>query len=103
MKHSEKRKNKMIPKMENIKNHKISKALIDFSHSNTAAIIIVSFGVWLIALIPTWIYLLSRLLIDPIGFWQEIALFAIFAIIIGWLQALLAIGACILTVVIIDI
>ncbi len=47
--------------------------------------------IWVIALVPFWLYLLTRMLVNPIGFWQELAILAIFAIVIGWLQALLII------------
>ena len=45
--------------------------------------------VWVIALIPTWIYLLIRWGIGPAGFWEELALLAVACITIGWIQGIL--------------
>ena len=53
-----------------------------------AAVIVLSI-VWVIALIPTWLYLIVRWGIGPAGFWEELALFAVACIAIGWLQGIL--------------
>ena len=61
---------------------------------------IVGFGIWIIALIPTWLYLFIRCLINPETFWQEFALFVIATIVIGWLQVILIITGLLVTVAI---
>lgn len=86
---------------ERIKNNSFVKALTRFAKSNFVANIIVGFMIWVFALIPTWIYLIARVLIVPSGFWQEFALFCTFAILIGWLQVIFIIFAVAMTAVII--
>ena len=85
---------------ERIKNNSFVKSLKRFANSNFVANIVVGFMIWVIALIPTWLYLVARVLTTPAGFWQEFALFCVFAIIIGWLQAGLIILAGALTIII---
>ena len=58
---------------------------------------IATFIIWVGALIPTWLYLLVRWLASPEGFWQELAILVIAAIVVGWLQVILAIIAFVLT------
>lgn len=55
---------------------------------------------WIVALIPVWFYLLVRWLIDPIGFWQEMAMFVVAAIVIGWVQIILGIFAAVFTFIV---
>lgn len=52
---------------------------------------------WPIALIPFLIYILFRIFLEPVGFWQELALLAGAAILLGWLQIILLIFAVIIT------
>jgi len=47
--------------------------------------------IWMIALIPTWIFICIRWLINPEGFWQELALIVAAFIVMGWLQGILLI------------
>ena len=49
----------------------------------------VIFVVWLVALTPTWLYLGIRFLLGPEGFWQNLVLFGIGALILGSLQFVL--------------
>lgn len=56
---------------------------------------------WIIALIPTWIYLIIRWIADPVGFWQEMAIVIICMIVIGWLQVVMAIVATFLSIALI--
>ena len=49
------------------------------------------FIIWIIALIPSYIYILTRILIEPIGFYQELAILVVALFVIGWLQAILLI------------
>jgi len=85
---------------EKIKNNSFIKILIRFANSNFIANIVVGVVIWVFALIPTWLYLISRLFITPVGFWQEFALFCTFAILIGWLQAIFIIFGVMLTLII---
>jgi uncharacterized membrane protein len=43
-----------------------------------------------ICLVPTWIYLLARLLLSPNGFWQEFVVFGLGVYLLGFAQFLLA-------------
>lgn len=79
-------------------NNRISKSLMKFARSNCIAETIAIFIFWIIALIPVYIYLLLRWFIEPIDFWQELALFLVCALTIGWLQVILAFFAFVLTV-----
>jgi len=80
-----------------IKSNSFVQSLIKFSNSNFVAKIIIALSIWIIASIPADLYFLGRWLIEPTSFWQEFAIFCIFAIGIGWLQIGLIIIACVLT------
>ena len=54
---------------------------------------VVSFVIMVVAFIPSWLYLIIRWFISPEGFWQEFAIFVIAAIVVGWLQVILAVIA----------
>ena len=45
--------------------------------------------IWVVALIPTWLYLIVRWGLGPAGFWEELGLLAVACITIGWLQGIL--------------
>ena len=51
--------------------------------------------------VPIDIYFLFRYIFEPIGFWQNIVLFLIWGVLIGWIEVILLIFGCalILTVV----
>ena len=68
---------------------KIKQKVHTFINTNWVAKVIVISMFWVFGLIPTWLYLITRWFLDPIGFAQEFLLFAIFAIIIGWVQVIL--------------
>ena len=53
--------------------------------------------IWIGALIPIWLYLITRWLTSPEGFWQELAIIIIAAVLVGWLQVILIILALALT------
>lgn len=91
----------LIPNKESLRRNEFVRSLKRFANSNFVAKILIGTLVWVIALIPTWLYLGVRFLIDPFGFWQELAVFVIFAVVIGWAQFFLLIGGIILTVVLI--
>ena len=86
---------------QRIKNSSFAKSLRRFANSNFVAKIIVGVVIWGFALIPAWLYCIARMLIDPAGFWQEFALFCVFAIGIGWLQAFLIFFGGVLTIAVI--
>lgn len=86
--------------IERIKNNSFAKGLTRFANSNFIASIIAGIMIWVIVLVPTWLYLIVRALTTPAGFWQEFALFATFAILIGWLQAILIIFGGVFTFII---
>lgn len=71
-------------------NNKISKSLLKFANSNIVGKAIVISIFWAVALIPTWIYLLLRWFINPADFWQELAVFLVCGITMGWIQLILA-------------
>ena len=72
-----------------IAKNKFVKSIKKFSNSNFVARIVIASSIWLFALIPTWFYFLARWLIDPLGFWQELALLCIFGFLVGWFQIIL--------------
>src|SRR4030042_3479856 len=80
----EKRKNKMNKLKKwyyNIKSWIIQKTNTSFVSKCIVGIII-----WIIALVPTWLYILTRWLSNPETFWMEFALLGLFIICIGWAQ-----------------
>ena len=91
--------------MESVKNLKWIKSFKKFTNSNGftsfVAKAIATIVIWVGALIPTWLYLIARWIAGPDGFWQELAIIVICAIVMGWLQVILAIVAFGLTMAII--
>ena len=71
-----------------IAKQKVKKWIHDFVNQNSVAKFLAILIIWGIGLIPAWLYLLTRWLADPIGFWQELALFLVFVVFLGWLQAI---------------
>ena len=86
----------MINKKQ-IKESKFAHWLKRFANHNIVVKSLTLAVIWVIALIPAWIYIGSRCLIGPAGFWQELALFSIAAIVIGWLQFITAFLSILLT------
>jgi hypothetical protein len=84
---------------QKIRSNKFVQSMIRFANSNFVARIVIAIIIWVFALIPTWIYFTTRWLIGPETFWQEFAIFCIFAICIGWLQAILIFFGGVLTLV----
>jgi hypothetical protein len=82
---------------EYFENNKIIQSIEKFANSNIVAKTIAISVFWAIGLVPVWIYLLIRWFIDPIGFWQELAVFLVCAITMGWIQFILAFIVIILT------
>lgn len=78
-------------------NNRISQSLLKFANSNLIAETIAILIFWIIALVPLWIYLVLRWLINPIDFWQELAIFLVCGITMGWIQVILAFIALVLT------
>jgi len=90
-----------LPTKESLSNSKIYKKILKFANSNGVAVFIASSIIWIIALIPTWIYLLVRWGIGPEDFWQELAILVIAGLVIGWIQVILALFAAYITISII--
>jgi len=86
-----------LPTKESVKESKIYKKLMNFAKSNGFAVFIASSIIWIIALIPTWIYFLIRWGVGPEDFWQELAILVLCGIIMGWIQIFLALIAFYLT------
>lgn len=95
------RKKMKLPNAKKISQSDFAHSLKRFANSNFVAKIIIGIVIWVFALIPAWLYFLARVLIDPVGFWQEFALFCVFAIGIGWLQAILVFFGGVLTLAVI--
>jgi len=75
--------------IKDMKRNKFVQSLKKFANNNIIAKIIVGIVMWILIPIPAYLYFFVRYLIDPFGFWQEIALLATFFIGIGWLQGIL--------------
>ncbi len=86
---------------KDIEKNKFVQSLKKFAKSNIIAKIIIGIILWIIIPIPVYIYFFVRGLIDPFGFWQEIALLVAFFIGIGWLQGLLLFFGIVLTIMLI--
>lgn len=67
------------------------------SKSNFIAKTIVSIIIWIIALVPVWLYVFARWLCGPATFWQELAIIALAAVTVGWLQCISFIFAAVVT------
>jgi len=78
--------------VQGLKNFFNKGIIVSFIGKTIATIII-----WAGALIPTWLYLLARWIASPEGFWQELGILVIAAIVVGWLQVILAIIAFVMT------
>jgi len=91
--------------ISDIKNLKYVKKFKQITNSSAftsvVAKIIVTIVIWIGVLIPTWIYLLIRVISDPAGFWQELAILLICMVVMGWFQVLLAFGGFFLTMALI--
>jgi len=77
------------------------KKLVKFSNTNFVAKTLTGLLIWFIALIPAYIFFLIRWAVDPTGFWQEIALIIVLAIVAGWVQVGTIFFAVILTLMLI--
>lgn len=77
------------------------KKISNFTNNNIVAKTIVIFIIWVIALIPVWIYCFINWLISPETFWQGFAIFSICLIIFGLPQILFMILAGVISLMII--
>ena len=84
-----------ISKLNENKMYKRVKKIIN---SNILVSVIGNIIIWLLALIPTYLYFVFRILLEPVGFWQEISLFAICFFILGGPQILFIIVAVLITI-----
>lgn len=76
---------------------KFKKEVVKFANSNIFVKFILGLVIWVVALIPVYIFFTIRWLIDPMGFWQEMAVFLICAVLFGWVQVAAFILAVALT------
>ena len=77
------------------------KKISNFTNNNVVAKTIIIFIIWVIALIPVWIYCFINWLISPETFWQSFAIFSICLIILGLPQILFMIFAGVISLMII--
>lgn len=56
---------------------------------------------WLVCLIPTWIFLLARYLLHPEGFWQNLLVYGLGFYVLGGFQVVLFIAAVFFSVALI--
>ena len=80
-----------------VSNSTILKKIIQFVKSNFVISLIVIVLIWLIALIPSYLYFVFRWLLDPVGFWQELTLFVAWAFFLGSVQLLTGFIAFLMT------
>ncbi len=52
---------------------------------------IITLSSLLVALIPTWLYILARVVFSPEGFWQQLVLGTVFIFLLGGFQLTLLI------------
>lgn len=69
-----------------------------FINSNIVAKTIAILICWSIALVPFYLYMLSRWLLNPTDFWQELAILVVAGVLIGWLQFILLFFVIIITI-----
>jgi|WetSurMetagenome_2_1015567.scaffolds.fasta_scaffold453494_2 hypothetical protein len=69
-----------------------------FVNYGPIAKLICSLIIWSVAAIPVVIYLFFRWLLNPITFWENLALFVAWILLFGWVQAIFLIFAIILTI-----
>lgn len=69
-------------------NSKIVQYILGVSTSNVVFKVIGILIIWAIALIPFYIYLLLRWITNAEGFWEELAVFLVCGITIGWVQVI---------------
>lgn len=86
---------------ETLKKNKFVQKLKKFANNNVVIKIIIGSIIWIVIPIPAYLYFFVRYLIEPFGFWQEIALFVALCISIGWLQGILLFFGIVLTLVLI--
>lgn len=80
---------------------KIKNKVRRFANSNFFVKTFIGLIIWGVALIPTYVFILIRWLIGPAGFWQELAVFLVCAVLFGWVQVITAILAVVLTFILI--
>jgi hypothetical protein len=86
---------------ESLKKNKFVQSLKKFANNNIVFKLLVAIVMWVIIPIPAYLYFFVRHLIEPFGFWEEIALLAAFFIGIGWLQGILIFFGIALTLLLI--
>ena len=59
--------------------------------------------IWIVALIPTWLWIGLRFLVHPVGFWQNFAFLGLGLFCLGAIQLILAIIGFIMTAAVYDV
>ena len=54
-------------------------------------------GIWLVALLPIWFFLITRYLMSPEGFWQNLLLFGVAGLFLWGIQVIFVILGLALT------
>jgi hypothetical protein len=83
------------------KENKFVQSLKKFASSNIVFKLLVAIVMWVIIPVPAYLYFFVRHLIEPFGFWEEIALLVAFCIGLGWLQGILVFFGIALTFILI--
>lgn len=81
-----------------IKSSKIYRTAITWANKSFVAKTIGLIIIWLVVSIPFDLYLLLRWFVDPVGFWQELALCIVVVVVLGWLQGLLLFFGIVLSI-----
>lgn len=86
---------------KDLKKNKFIQSLKKFANNNIITKLIIGIIMWVCILIPTYLYFITRHLINPFGFWEEITLLVTFVIGLGWLQGILLFFGIYLTFILI--
>jgi len=86
---------------KSLENSTFIESLKKLANTNFVAKSMFSLFIWFIALIPTYIFFLIRWAVGPSGFWEELALIIVLAVVAGWVQVGTIFFAVIITVMLI--
>jgi hypothetical protein len=87
-----------LPSKAHLYYEKIKQWAIDFANKSFVAKCIITFLIWLVALIPVWITWLVWWLVAPVGFWQGFAVVVLCMVVLGAPQFWLLMGGVFLTI-----
>lgn len=74
--------------MNKFRNQKkgLSKWISKITNNNIFVNIVMMIIIWTVTFIPFAIYFVARAMLNPIGFWQEVATILVWTVTLGWLQ-----------------